>query len=126
MSSVNNGAIAHFPDWQHRPSEANDMLPRTSLSVKPSHGKKPVKLFPHLSTFLPVTIQSNNYSHMINGSSRSDGKEKKVYTDSKTQLPLLNHDVRTTCRIWRSFFCNSSSTLCDWDNKGPEYSTFSS
>lgn len=40
--------------------------------------------------------------------------------------PLLNHDVRTACRIWRSFFCNSSSTLCDWDNKGPEYSAFSS
>jgi len=40
-------------------------------------------------------------------------------------IPLWNHDFLTVRRMWRSCFSRSSSTLCDWDSKGPENSTLS-
>ena len=78
-----------------------------------------------LSPYNQATI---NYDSHTRVSEQATGAMhwEKVYNNSEKELPLLNHDVRTTCRMWRSCFCNSSSTLCDWDNKGPEYSTFSS
>lgn len=39
--------------------------------------------------------------------------------------PLWNQDLRTVWRMWRSCFSKSSSTVCIWDSRGPENSTFS-
>lgn len=73
--------------------------------------------------FLPA-VQKSHFSqkilHIAHTHTKQKGRRKGI-----EGIPLWNHDFRTIRRIWRSCFSKSSSTLCDWDNKGPENSTVS-
>lgn len=132
MFSVNNSIVSsscQLPDFDSKCPSETGML-STSLCIKLLQSKEMVKLLlslVQLSSCHQIIRQPSIVIHVWLSEQTTGAMERdKVSTNSETQLPLLNHDVRTTCRMCRSCFCNSSSTLCDWDNKGPEYSTFSS
>jgi hypothetical protein len=134
MFSVNSSIVSstcQFPDSDSKGHQKLTCSPvSTSLCIKLLQSKEMVKLLlslVQLSSCHHIIRQPSIVIHTrVSEQATGAMHREKVYTNSERQLPLLNHDVRTTCRMWRSCFCNSSSTLCDWDNKGPEYSTFSS